>query len=976
MLKINLYLCKHTQVNHKCVPTKGAARAAAKKKAKQMEEEARHEHERMEKELKERHEKFEEKMMEEKQELQKEKEKFENQKRIARENDAAAAAPRQHHQQAHYLRQAHPLPLTVAPQDALPEGWDQMAVPLNQLGQAAQPRAARSRGETLQALEGAAAPAAAATPRFPVGDARNGGLDGEEKKYGELTPTAGWPHDLPGATGDDSSWIVGMHREPLWTDSMTRACGLTDPCPTGRADRGHGMQMDRNPFDDKRRTFDPYAYGDAYADAETRKGTPGRMSYPWDPTRDAQFYGKEGAQDSSHPGQMPDCSDGDLKDECYERPQLDDLRKKQAVWMKKYDEFSAPKPGVEEEKEEEKAKQAANNGAPATEAVMKKDGLDGALLHLGFGERREKAGEPEVTPWARSIKTGMLAASVAVKDTANEAAAVVTATAKEAAADAQTKMNEAHFVGGEAVLGSLGKVVDKVKTAYKEGTGFFSEHNLSELERKFLRARHSRQQQELAKHQALRAFDSSVLGPVKSSTTALAAISTPVAKSNDAKSASRGNAKGRSGNDADATIWESPAQVAVHGVYGSAQARDSQREKGKEKQRALASKVMAAVNAQSKGQEGPLPPVGAEAIKIAHEAEEDAETLLKKVTGREASPWVQANIQKGVLQKQSTSSNLLQLVKEHDEKLLKEASGLTAEDLKSALASADRDSNLLNKGIKGVQKTTAGKALEPWEQKVVQQGTLRHQTVEQNLKAALDARENMLLKDKTGWKSMQDMRQAETFADNLEREIKMRHREESKHPLIPSGAKSLLTTEGQQDGAKPRSASPHQSDDEVNAKAKEAMEQRELDKLRESEPLVKALQAEVENDDQELTEEAQQQRLTLKQLHRDQQKLNAQLTIEENVSASPTQVISKGHTHKSAHKAKSITISLHSAKAREGTDNRAHEHETPPKHGFSDMRAKDDLDEYFAKQEVGGDLSHPASTRGAGATPAHLKSQM
>jgi hypothetical protein len=927
----------------------------------------------MEKELKERHEKFQEEMMEKEKELQKEKEKFENQKRISREKDAAgrqaqtaaAAGRRRRQQQAHYLRQTHPLPLTVAPQDALPEGWDQMAVPLNQLGQAAKPRAARSRGETLQALEGAAAPAAAATPRFPVGDARNGGLDGEEKKYGELTPTAGWPHDLPGATGDDSSWIVGMHREPLWTDSMTRACGLTDPCPTGRADRGHGMQMDRNPFDDKRRTFDPYAYGDPYADSETRKATPGRIDFPWDPTRDAQFYGKEGAEDSSHPGEMPDCSDGDLKDECYERPELDDLRKKQAVWMKKYDEFSAPKPGVEEEKEkekaEDKAKQAEKNGAPATQAVMKKDGLDGALLHMGFGERREKPGEPEITPWARSIKTGMLAASVAVKDTANEAAAVVTATAKEAAADAQTKKDEAHFVGGEAVLGSLGKVVDKVKAAYKEGKGFFSEHNLSELEQKFLRARQSRQQHELAKHQALRAFDSSRLRPVKSSTTALAAISAPVGKSHGAKSASRGNAKGRSGRDA--TIWESPAQVAVHGVYGSAQAKDSQREKAKDKQRAVASKVLAAVKAQSKGQEGPLPPVGAEAIKIAHEAEEDAETLLNKVTGREASPWVQANIQKGVLQKQSTSSNLLQLVKEHDEKLLKEASGLSAEDLKSALASADRDSNLLNKGIKGVEKTTAGKALEPWEQKVVQQGTLRHQSVEQNLKAALDARENVLLKDKTGWKSMQDMQQAETFADNLEREIKMRHHEESKHPLIPSGAKSMLTTEGQQDGAKSRSTSAHQSDDEVKAKAKEAMEQRELDKLREGEPLVKALQAEVENDDQELTEEAQQQRLTLKQLHRDQEKLNAQLKFEENISASPTQVISKGHTHKSGRKAKSMTTSLHSAKAREGTDNRANE--TPPKHGFSDMRAKDDLDEYFAKQEVGGDLRYTA----------HLKSK-
>eukprot|EP00802_Teleaulax_amphioxeia_P002202 Tamp_02204.p1 GENE.Tamp_02204~~Tamp_02204.p1 ORF type:complete len:959 (+),score=270.76 Tamp_02204:249-2879(+) len=833
-------------------------------------------------------------------------------------------------QQQHFLRQAQPLPLTVAPQDALPAGWDQMAVPLNQLGQAVQPRARRMRVEprTLQALEG----------RAEDGD--------EEKKYGELTPTAGWPRDLAGATGDDTSWIVGMHREPLWSDSMTRACGLTDPCPTGRADRGHGMQMDTNPYNDKRRTFDPYAYGDPYADAATREVTPGRRDYPWDPTRDAQFYGKEGA----------DCSDGDLRDECYERPELDDLRKKQANWMKKYDEFSAPKPGereeeeeeeewkeaVQEEKSEEAKEAAAKQAQEEKEAAMKKDGLNGALLHM-----------PEVTPWARSIKTGMLAAEKSVKAGVLHASAAVKATAKAAAADAQAKKEDAHFVGGEPVFGSLGKVVDKVKAAYKEGKGFFSEGNLSELERKFLRARQQRQQQELAQHQALRAFDSSVLHPVKSSTTVLAAISASAARSQHATSASTRTATGNSGKGA--TIWESPAQVAAHGVYGSAQAKKSQREKANDKQRAAASKVLAAVSAQSVGPEGPLPQVRDEAIKVAQEAEEGAETLLKKVTGRKTSPWVEANIQKGVLRKQSTTSNLMQLVKEHDDKLLKEASGLSAADLKKALASADRDSKA------GSKKAKAGKALAPWEEKVAQQGTLRHETVEQNLKAALKAREKMLWKDKTGWKSMKDMQDAEAFADNLEREIKMRRQEESSHPLMPSGAKSLLTAEGHVGAAKLKSASPRRSIEEVQAKAKEALEQRELDRLREGEPLVKALQAEVENDEQELTEEAKQQSLTLEQLHRDQDKLNKQLKLEENIPSLP-QALSA--TQKSGvRKAKSADVEVQSAKeAKEVLGKTASE--TPPRHGFSGSRAKDDLNEYFAKQEVGGDLSHPAHRTG------------
>ena len=77
---------------------------------------------------------------------------------------------------------------------------------------------------------------------------------------GDVSGDSDWPTDLRGADGDDTSWIVGMHREPLWSDAQTYASGgLTVPAPKGRADHGHGFQRTTNPFSDKRRTFDPYA---------------------------------------------------------------------------------------------------------------------------------------------------------------------------------------------------------------------------------------------------------------------------------------------------------------------------------------------------------------------------------------------------------------------------------------------------------------------------------------------------------------------------------------------------------------------------------------------------------------------------------------------------------------------------------------------------------------------------------------------
>lgn len=58
------------------------------------------------------------------------------------------------------------------------------------------------------------------------------------------------------AGGDDdsggTSWIVGMHRQPMWTQAQTHSCGDSWPCAIGEADKGHFFQRGTNPFSDKR----------------------------------------------------------------------------------------------------------------------------------------------------------------------------------------------------------------------------------------------------------------------------------------------------------------------------------------------------------------------------------------------------------------------------------------------------------------------------------------------------------------------------------------------------------------------------------------------------------------------------------------------------------------------------------------------------------------------------------------------------
>ena len=71
------------------------------------------------------------------------------------------------------------------------------------------------------------------------------------------------------------SWIVGDHRQPMWSQSQTYSFDGLEPYNDlyGRLllrklDRGHFFQQDTNPWQDKRMVFDPNSPND----------------FPWDPT--------------------------------------------------------------------------------------------------------------------------------------------------------------------------------------------------------------------------------------------------------------------------------------------------------------------------------------------------------------------------------------------------------------------------------------------------------------------------------------------------------------------------------------------------------------------------------------------------------------------------------------------------------------------------------------------------------------------
>ena len=109
------------------------------------------------------------------------------------------------------------------------------------------------------------------------------------------------------------------------------------------------------------------------------------------------------------------------------------------------------------------------------------------------------------------------------------------------------------------------------------------------------------------------------------------------------------------------------------------------------------------------------------------------------------------------------------------------------------------------------------------------------------------------------------------------------------------------------------------------------------------------LQVEVSNDEMELQSEAEQQQLTLKQLHRDQTKLNSQLAQEMGGAAGAK---ASRKTGKAAHGGDDaewkVATGVPQLKAVKGVEHEGTTHEYYD--GLSSDRAKDDLDEYFAKE--------------------------
>ena len=97
---------------------------------------------------------------------------------------------------------------------------------------------------------------------------------------------------------------------------------------------------------------------------------------------------------------------------------------------------------------------------------------------------------------------------------------------------------------------------------------------------------------------------------------------------------------------------------------------------------------------------------------------------------------------------------------------------------------------------------------------------------------------------------------------------------------------------------------------------------------------------------------------TLKQLHVDQGKLNKQLKIEESITPNAPKVVhTKLYTHaddvmgneSEGKDVMKVSSGQQLATRKQGSGNKVGGDE-PPRYGYCGDRAKDDLDEYFAKQ--------------------------
>ncbi|KAJ1484522.1 hypothetical protein T484DRAFT_2504674 [Baffinella frigidus] len=208
------------------------------------------------------------------------------------------------------------------------------------------------------------------------------------------------------------------------------------------------------------------------------------------------------------------------------------------------------------------------------------------------------------------------------------------------------------------------------------------------------------------------------------------------------------------------SIWETPKQVSHHGLFGLAGAAP----KHKAKQALVVPTGKAA-----KGR-GPLPAVQAEAMRV-----------LSEQHHRGAA----------------------RAVKDHDAHMLEKVAGLSWSKMASLEDAAEAVEKEINPSVATPKaaKTAPRRAMQPWEEKVLQQGAMRHEGVEANLKHALGRRTVQLLKQKAGWQSEKELLRAEMFATNLEHAIKLRRTEEKKAPLMPADLNAAVD---RAEGKKPR----------------------------------------------------------------------------------------------------------------------------------------------------------------------------
>eukprot|EP00286_Rhodomonas_abbreviata_P024028 CAMPEP_0181302812 /NCGR_PEP_ID=MMETSP1101-20121128/8203_1 /TAXON_ID=46948 /ORGANISM="Rhodomonas abbreviata, Strain Caron Lab Isolate" /LENGTH=1036 /DNA_ID=CAMNT_0023408301 /DNA_START=10 /DNA_END=3120 /DNA_ORIENTATION=+ len=748
--------------------------------------------------------------------------------------------------------------------------------------------------------------------------------DDEEKAISDITGYPDWPKDLPGAYGDDTSWIVGEHREPLWSDSMTNGCGLTTPCEKGRADRGHAFQTTYNAFNDKRRTFDPYAQA-------TEEG---RANYPWDPSKDPKYYGKA------------DCSDGVLRDECFEKPTADELDKKKQEWKRKYDEWYTGKQEGEGEEDSDGPVKAKTASQP--------------MLNV----------PSEVMPWAKSSIPGL---------------------GKKAA--------RGHYAGGEPVASSFKRVVKKVEGDFSAGIQSLSFSHLRELERKFLRARQSR-------HAALTQGEEEMLAEIQAdehSSSSSSSSSSRVKKTGAHKQAAAAAAAAQ----ASSSIWESPLAVAAKGLFGGGE-DDDKSTATKHATKSQEKLLRAESKAEARKGKGPLPPALSDAAALARSAGRGRDAQAKQST---LQGWQEAVLQKGVMRKETTTDNLEDALKARDDKMLK-ASGLSwsklrsledaASDLEKDLASAHK-APMTSKTSKA--SAVAKPQLKGWEEKEIQKGTLRHESVEQNLKAALGRRELNLLEHKAGWKSPAELEKALTFADNLEAAISTRRTEEKGHPLMPSDARKALKSkeenalkssssssslassaalgaskraaekgeaekgeaeegeaeEGEAEGedstftVRSPSAEHHKA---LKAEVEEAADRRVVQAMREEMPIVDAYEAQVKDDEEEYEGEMSEEQLTLNKMHRDQAKLTHAIDLEHPPTKHKGEA--KGTRDTTQDEGDAVAMPsvgalqklrvLASASNKHGKQQQQQQQQQPA-HGLSAAAADRDIDSFFDAQQ-------------------------